>query len=55
MSSEMNEVAVFASVTIVGMVCATIVDASPLRCVWSRIVAAWDAAWIWFFSLASDD
>jgi hypothetical protein len=38
MGSEINEVAVFAAVTVVGIGCATVVDATPFRMVWNAVM-----------------
>jgi hypothetical protein len=40
MSSEINEIAVFTAVTAVGLVCAAIVDATPVAWLWSRVKQA---------------
>lgn len=39
MVSEINEVAVFAAVTAVGIGCALVVDSSPVRNVWQWVCA----------------
>lgn len=46
MGAEINEVAVFAAVTAVGLVCAAIVDATPFRSLWLGLCRSAHIAWM---------
>lgn len=46
MGAEINEVAVFAAVTAVGLVCAAIVDATPFQAMWLGMCRSAQIAWM---------